>query len=559
MTSLIQRMFASVLLCLAVPLFLWGQRPVAGAVDPCATTPAPDYALTAEGGSPVPEPSTKDFSYTLKNDTNVLIRLENINPYALKCTVSTSSTAYKETAVASFLGLIGGVAGSVGGGGAGSTPVSMLSTDKASVRRGTLITPSSNLSGCQQAYLSSPLHQEIQRLEAARLRINTALTTSQQSQNNTLTTFNSGVSGLVDLTRTPRCSETVQRAQALIAMAVPDIAMIVVPPTPPAVGNEQIPLDQAINQVATQSQSLIGHLNDNLPAACAKSQDARPYIDEDAAFLSALATGSGAAPSGVETWRTQLKALNTVRANILNAESSIAAVLAIRQNFTIDTSIHGNQEVVTYTINCNNLITKTIPGPDGSSVSVSPAPPAGPPAGGGGSTPPPTSTWKHDFKFGVGPRFVLAGGLVISPLQQITFNTTATPGGSGASVNTIIRQQNSSTRILPIAMLHGRFWDMLPAKEFKSVQWIPNYISVGVTAKASDNKGTNVEYLFGPSWAFADRQLFLTAGAYAGQQQRLANSLMVGSTTSLSGANLPITQTTIWKAGFAITWAPAGK
>src|SRR4029077_6444859 len=133
----------------------------------------------------------------------------------------------------------------------------------------------------------------------------------------------------------------------------------------------------------------------------------------------------------------------------------------------------------------------------------------------------------------------------------------ATPGGSGPTANTIIQQQNSRTRILPIAMMHARYWDQLPAKGW--YQLVPNYFSAGVTAKSSDNKGTNIEYLFGPSWAFAERQIFFTAGAYAGQQQRLANSFTVGSTTALSSANLPITQTTIWKAGFAITWAPGGK
>jgi hypothetical protein len=146
---------------------------------------------------------------------------------------------------------------------------------------------------------------------------------------------------------------------------------------------------------------------------------------------------------------------------------------------------------------------------------------------------------------------------VISPLQQVSFSTTATAGGSGPTANTIIQQQNSGTRILPIAVLHARYWDQLPPKNWYS--FIPNYFSAGVTDKSSDNKGTNIEYLFGPSWAFAERQIFITAGAYAGQQQRLANSLTVGSTTSLSSANLPITQTTIWKAGFAITWAPGGK
>jgi len=148
---------------------------------------------------------------------------------------------------------------------------------------------------------------------------------------------------------------------------------------------------------------------------------------------------------------------------------------------------------------------------------------------------------------------------VVSPLPQVIYTTTANPnGGDGQPANIIIAQQQSSTRILPIAMLHARFWDQISAEDWK--RWLlPNYLSVGVTAKSSDNKGTNIEYLFGPSWTFADRQIFITAGAYAGQQQRLEGGLTVGQATNLGSANLPISLRTIWKAGFAITWAPAGK
>jgi hypothetical protein len=92
----------------------------AHAQDQCTAAPMAGYALTAESGTPVPEPSTNGFSYTRKNEDNVLVRLENINPYAFKCSVSASTTDVKETAVASFLAFIGGVAGSVGGGGGGT-------------------------------------------------------------------------------------------------------------------------------------------------------------------------------------------------------------------------------------------------------------------------------------------------------------------------------------------------------------------------------------------------------------------------------------------------------
>lgn len=403
---------------------------------------------------------------------------------------------------------------------------------------------------CVKDYLGSPLHSEVQHLQELTVRINAALQETLNRQNGLLAEFNDRLHGLVELRASAQCTDVVNRAQNLMSRAVFDIAQVNAPAGP-------VPLDEAIDRVALQARALNGHLGEGLTAAC--KAEARSYLDDDNTFLAALITGVSAAPSAVEKWRSQLKSFNTVRANVMSVQSSIGAVLANRQNFIIDASIHGNQQIVTYTATCTALPQlQTIMAPDPGAIASTAPMPATPPAPAGGSTPAPVaSSWKHDFKFGAGPRFVLAGGVVISPLQQVTFSTTAMPGGSGPTANTIIQQQNSSTRILPIAMLHARFWDQLPAKGWYS--FLPNYFSAGVTAKSSDNKGTNIEYLFGPSWAFAERQIFFTAGAYAGQQQRLANSLTVGSTTALSSANLPITQTTIWKAGFAITWAPGGK
>jgi hypothetical protein len=524
------------ILLFAFPILLQSQ-------NQCSTAPVATYTLTAASGSPVPENS--DFSYTRKNDTDLLIRLEDINPYSFKCTASTSSADYKETAVASFLGTVGGVA-NVGittpDPGAKTAAPSVANNNNFEFRAHAAI-QRAPANPCVTAYMNGP-HAEAEKLGSDRDGINNALTEMQRQLESDRVGFNQGITGL---RRDNSCNNIVNHAMQL---AFPT-------PTPTPVPNA-VPIDQRINQRAIQAKSLLAHITDSTSACKA---DLQSLIDQDTAFLEAVSQGSAAAPSAVDTWRSQLKALNTVRANIVNAQASIASVLSSRQNFTIDTSIHGNQQVVTYTATCTPIPPQIIAAPDPAAVSsTTPTPPAAPPSSGGGATPAPVSnSWKHDFKFGPGPRFVLAGGLVISPLQQVTFSTTATPGGSGATANTIIQQQNSSTRLLPIAMLHARFLDMVPADEWKSWVWFPNYFSVGVTAKSSDNKGTNVEYLFGPSWAFADRQLFITAGAYAGQQQRLANSLTVGSMTSLSSANLPITQTTIWKVGFAITWAPAGK
>ncbi len=521
---------------------------VTQAQNQCTAPPA-DYVLRANTGSPVPQPSTKNFNYTLKNDTNITIRLENINPFAFKCTASTSVTDNKETAIGSFLGLIGGVANLQP---AAAPALTRSLTDTAhSIANFKLSTEPAN--GCAARYSTSSVHREVLDLELFRQRINEALRVTKNNQDTVIANFNDLMHGLVELSASTSCSDTVARAQELLTRPLFTIETVnsARPSPEPIPIPIPLPLDQMIDEVTAQAQALLGHLNDGLDESC-KREQARPYIDEDSAFLSAFVVGTTAAPSAVEKWRTDLKNLNAVRMNILNAQHSIEAVLANPQNFITDTSIHGNQQTVTYTATCIGNTLQTIPPPDSASVSS-----ATRSSTVGGNTTPITNVWKHDFRFGLGPRFVYAGGIVISPLPQNTFSTTATPGGSANTANTIVLQQNSGTRILPIAMLHARYWDQLPTN--KVFAWIPNYLSVGVTAKPSDTKGTNIEYLFGPSWSFADRQIFVTAGAYSGQQQRLANSLSVGSTTSLSSSNLPITQNTIWKVGFAITWAPGGK
>ena len=548
-----------------IPVLLQGQAPTP-TPDPCTNVPAnADFHVNA--GNP-PHPTTQQFGYTLKNDTDVLIRLENINPYALKCSVTTTVTPVNEGSISSFLGLIGGVTGSVGATtpAPGATPTPSASpsptpTPTPSKRKPALlaVSPTPTPKPCPDQYRSK--REQVESLISFRDNINHALVLTQENQNDALVDFSIR---LATLRGQSACSSIVSQAMQLGTRPVFAVSQVDVP-YDPAVPRAQgapdtaaTPMDQAIDQLAARAQKLLPHLADDLDAGCKK--ELQPVIDADTAFLGALINNTSSVPSAVSTWTSQLKAFNAVRGNFRSAQISIINALGERRNFTLDTSIHGKQQVVTYTASCTPVTLVTVAAPDiiGGSPAPSPSPSPTPTP-----TPPPVQPWSHDFNFGGGPRFALAGGLVVSPLQQVTFNTTATPGGSGATANTIIQQQNSSTRILPIAMLHTRYWDLLPVKKFKHDQWIPNYISVGVTAKSTDTIGTNVEYLFGPSWAFADRQFFLTAGAYAGKQQRLANvgtpPLAVGSTTSLSSANLPITQTTIWKPGFALTWAPGGK
>src|SRR5437764_11514224 len=62
----------------------------------CTTGPDDGKLLLLDASSGTPA-SPKSFNYTVRNDTDILVRLTNINPYAFKCSVSTNSTPFKET------------------------------------------------------------------------------------------------------------------------------------------------------------------------------------------------------------------------------------------------------------------------------------------------------------------------------------------------------------------------------------------------------------------------------------------------------------------------------
>lgn len=161
-----------------------------------------------------------------------------------------------------------------------------------------------------------------------------------------------------------------------------------------------------------------------------------------------------------------------------------------------------------------------------------------------------TTLFTTVLHFGYGARFNISGGLVVSTLPQRQYTTASNTIPNSPAANMIVYQNNSPTRLSPILLLNGRLADCDPSKP--SCLLVP-YLSFGITAK-NDGKSTNAEYLIGPSWGLISRQLFLTVGAYAGQQQALQGGLKVGDPTSLSSANLPITTGYHWNAGFAISW-----
>jgi len=163
---------------------------------------------------------------------------------------------------------------------------------------------------------------------------------------------------------------------------------------------------------------------------------------------------------------------------------------------------------------------------------------------------------KVKVQFGDAPYFALSGGIAVSTLEKTEFQrvqgfaTNRQGEVTGTELTSIIGvKEDSSTRITPILMLHGRLYR--PASEsfgFSGLHW-----SLGITAK-NDNKGTDIEYLVGPSASFLNDQLFLTVGGYAGKKQTLDGNLFPGAEVPKDLADIPIHKNYHWRLGFALTY-----
>jgi hypothetical protein len=162
------------------------------------------------------------------------------------------------------------------------------------------------------------------------------------------------------------------------------------------------------------------------------------------------------------------------------------------------------------------------------------------------------------LKFGHAPFFSISGGLAFSPLRKreyvrvqgferdIQGNPVLSEGKP--NLTTVIGlKEDSPTRITPLVMLNGR----LPGSKMGPIDgW---HLSLGVTAK-NDNKGTDLEFLVGPSISLLEDNLFFTFGGYAGRQQRLAGDLFEGAAVPAGVDELPIQKNYRWNTGFSITY-----
>lgn len=163
-----------------------------------------------------------------------------------------------------------------------------------------------------------------------------------------------------------------------------------------------------------------------------------------------------------------------------------------------------------------------------------------------------------NLKFGEAPYFSLSGGLVFSGLRKLEFERVQgferDRQGNEVLVNgkpnltTVVGlKEGSRTRLSPMIMLHGR----IPGTSHGLLDAV--HMTLGITAK-NDGKGTDPEFLIGPSFSFLENNIFFTVGGYAGKQQKLEGDLFRGAAVPSTVSELPIRKDYRWSFGFGITY-----
>jgi len=162
------------------------------------------------------------------------------------------------------------------------------------------------------------------------------------------------------------------------------------------------------------------------------------------------------------------------------------------------------------------------------------------------------------INFGGGQLFTIGIGAAASSLPRTQFqriqgfarnrdgSLTLDTAGQPVFGNIVGTEEVSGSRITPMLTLHGRLIDSAMATG------VSVGLTFGITAK-TDNKGTNVEYLIGPSLGLIDDRMFLTIGAYGGRTQSLDGNFYVGAPLPDKLTELPIRRDLHWRVGFALT------
>lgn len=168
------------------------------------------------------------------------------------------------------------------------------------------------------------------------------------------------------------------------------------------------------------------------------------------------------------------------------------------------------------------------------------------------------SPFKAKFTFGNAPFFSISGGLIFSPLQKKEYvrvqgfqldaqGNQVLVNGQPNLTTVIGLKESSRTRIIPAVFLNG----LLTERRTGFIDGV--HFSLGITAK-NDNKGTDIEFLVGPSISMLERRMFLTFGGYAGKQQKLAGNLFEGLALPTGVSEIPVEKNYRWSFGVALSY-----
>jgi hypothetical protein len=482
-----------------------------------------------------------------KNGETVVFWLKNINPFRERCTLKAEATEIAEPAIATLLSTIGGVAASA----AGKSATSNADSTKTQLLQLREVMRNDTAKSCVQTYESGP-HAKVDQIRKLVAGTAAVLTEQTSSFNQDGDDSNNKVAALQQATA---CTDIVSLADDVVSVIPPQFETVVDPQD----SNSHYSIPDAISRITEQSRDLVAELGEVSISSC--SDDAakaglRDILAKDRADLVAFAYGSSEHSAVVEEFASIYSALQKVQASISSNSNTVITVLSGHTPLFQTVEITEKQSTVTVSASCTAVGHKNA---DPNAAKANATPHEAPTSSNG--VPSNTSNggvnaiYQREFQFGNGQRFYIAGGLVVSLLAQRQYTTVPDPSApSTATAKNLIEVKDMSrTRILPLLALHGRWLD----KEEGAWKLVPSYLSAGITAK-SDDKGTSVEYLIGPSWPIVGRQFFFTVGAYAGQQQRVLLPSL-SQDVSYTDSTLPIAKEYHWNLGFGFTWSPGAK
>jgi hypothetical protein len=161
-----------------------------------------------------------------------------------------------------------------------------------------------------------------------------------------------------------------------------------------------------------------------------------------------------------------------------------------------------------------------------------------------------------EVNFGAGKRFFLAGGIAASSADMTRFktidgfvldrdgNAVKNADGTPKFGKVVGLEEESVGRVSPAVLLHGILW--------RPSGWVDGVgLSLGIGSAGSDE--TVLEFFAGSTVSFAEDHLFLTLGAFRGEESQLAGDFYVGAEVP-SNATLSTVKRRAWTFGLGLTF-----